>query len=124
MYDSDYVPKLVWDGVVAQWTAADLRTERAKPMPWPDWLDATDFPSPRYEPSQAVRFRVGGRWRHGRVVSATMSGGNRMQAKGEDLQRLSYVWGHGGEVQYVIQGQGGEIYRDVPELRVRDLDDR
>ncbi len=124
MGDSDYVPKLMWDAGAGHWTAEDLRGERAEPMPWPGWLDAADFPTPQYEPSQAVRFRVGGRWRRGTVLSATMSGGNRMQAKGEDLQRLSYAWGHGGEVQYAIQGEDGALYRDVPELRVRDLNDR
>jgi hypothetical protein len=89
-------------------------------MPWPGWLDANDFPGPRFMPLQAVRFRVGGRWRNGKVVSATISGGNRLQAQGEDLNRLSYVWGHSGDVQYVIEGQSSELYRDVPELRVRD----
>ncbi len=89
-------------------------------MPWPAWLDATHFPAPRYLPSQAVRFRIGGRWRNGRVVSATMSGGDRVPAPGEDLSRLSYAWGHTGDVQYLIEAPGGELYRDVPELRVRD----
>jgi hypothetical protein len=122
--DSEYVPKLVWDAVAAQWTAADLRIGSPEPVPWPGWLAAADFPTPRYEPSRVVQFRVGGRWRRGRVVSATMSGGDRMQAPGDDLQRLSHVWGHSGEVQYLLQGASGEPYRDVPELRVRNLNDR
>jgi hypothetical protein len=115
-----YVPKLGWDAAAARWVAADLRAESGEPMPWPGWLDAADFPVPRYAPAQQVRCRVGGRWRDGKVVSVSMSGGNRMQAEGEDLRRLSYAWGHAGEVQYVIEGQTGEVYRDVPELRVRE----
>jgi hypothetical protein len=118
------VPKLLWDAAAAQWTAADLRSASAQAMPWPGWLDAAGFPRPRFAPSQAIRFRVGGRWRPGRIVGATMSGGDRMQAPGEDLQRLSYAWGHAGDVQYVIEGQGGELYRDIPELRVRDAGGR
>ncbi len=114
------MPRLLWDAAAARWTATDLRSGAAQPMPWPDWLDPAGFPAPRYLPGQAVRFRVGGRWRPGTVVAAAMSGGGRMQAEGEDLQKLSYVWGRGGDVQYVIQGQGRELYRDIPELRVRD----
>ncbi len=121
---TEYVPKLLWDAGAARWSAADLRTGEPKRMPWPDWLDTGDFPTPRFLPSQAIRFRVGGRWRNGRVVSAAMSGGDRVLAAGEDLRRLSDVWGHAGEVQYLIEGQDGQFHRDVPQLRVRDPSDR
>lgn len=121
MDSGGYVPKLIWDAGAAQWVAADLRAEGGQQMPWPDWLDAADFPTPRYAPSQPVRFRIGGRWRNGKVVRVTMSDGNRMPGQGEDLRRLSSVWGHAGEVQYVIEGQSGEVYRDIPELRVRHV---
>lgn len=124
MTNPAYIPKLLWDADAERWIAADLRMEGAQPMPWPSWLDAAGFPTPRYLPSQAVRFRAGGRWRHGKVVSATMSGGDRMQTEGEDLEKFSYVWGHSSDVQYVIEGHDGELYREVPELRVRDANDR